>query len=333
MQANDPISPIKHTNTTTQIPVLHAPHPHLLMLLFDDQQRHSLPNRLRELEARFQACPTGVVEDHSLVGLCASFGLAETLTKLNAFHEAPSEDGMLALWKLVEEKRRRIQSGAPISQIRDATGQRPIRDFIRTVSPHTNTSATSAQNDPLHVIGACSTPIDCSKHIKISPFFGDNTRYQTTHTHTPIVCLGIDDDPFIRSGHALVFARLGATKSRSLGATREEQVAFVDVAMGLLDMQLNPIESGRQADVLLVDQHIELHDKPHLLGTAVVTELHRRGFNGVIVVVSGARDPNLTKLRTCPGVDMVADKSVLSSRGFVTKIQDALAAKRSEQIT
>jgi len=109
--------------------------------------------------------------------------------------------------------------------------------------------------------------------------------------------------------------QLGATASRSLGETREEQLAFTDVALGLLDLQLQPTANGRPADVLLMDQRIELDGQPHLIGTTVAEELHRRGFGGVVVIVSGTGKVKLTELRTLPGIDLVMGKSdVFSGR-------------------
>lgn len=43
-------------------------------------------------------------------------------------------------------------------------------------------------------------------------------------------------------------------------------------------MKLKPAEGGSPANVLLMDQFIELDGQPHLLGTTVAEELRRRGF-------------------------------------------------------
>ena len=45
-----------------------------------------------------------------------------------------------------------------------------------------------------------------------------------------LVCVGVDDDPFMREAQSSAFARLGATTSRVVGATAEEQRAFVALA-------------------------------------------------------------------------------------------------------
>ena len=84
--------------------------------------------------------------------------------------------------------------------------------------------------------------------------------------------------------------------------------------------------------MLLVDQLIDFGGQPHLIGTTVVAELNRRGFNGVVIIVSGARQSNLTELCACHGVDMAVCKSKLLTRGIVENIKDLIAAKRAGNV-
>jgi len=198
----------------------------LLERLFDDASRHSLPYRLRELEERFHLCPTGVVDVHNLVGLCASFGLHETLAKLKMFRVAPSEAGIVELWALLDTKRQRLQVGEPVSPISSPVSICDTRSRIddTCIRPSTREFACPVPRESgLGVVAGasrlvryqesgesrvCVSPTRVSHigPIAISPFFDSRAS------------VGIDDDTFIRDRHAHVFAKLGATASTSLGA-------------------------------------------------------------------------------------------------------------------
>ena len=219
----------------------------LLARIFCDASLHSIPNRLRELEARFRSCPTGVVDVHSLVGLCASFGLHETLTNLEMFRAAPSEAGIAALWSLLDTKRQRLKVGEPVSQISASVKIHDTREHVEDtyIGPSTREffysvprgsglgavagASRLVRNGQSSESSVCLSPtrVDRSGQIMVSPFSNSGETFQRPQPTEPIVCVGIDDDAFIRDRHVYVFAKLGATASISLGATREEQVAFV----------------------------------------------------------------------------------------------------------
>ena len=133
----------------------------------------------------------------------------------------------------------------------------------------------------------------------------------------------------MRYKYSETFVKLGATSSACVGATAEEQLAFVDLALGLLDpTSLAPTPNGREADVALLDQRIDFKYEPHLLGTDLAVQLRARGFKGVVVIISGEDENGLQRLRATPGVDMVVGKAVLQGNGLVDRLRKALAAKR-----
>jgi hypothetical protein len=314
----------------------------ILARVFDDGQNHSLPMRLRELAARYRASPIGeVVEMHSLVGLCETFGLHGMLAKLASFRAAPSEEGLVDLCSLLEVKRQRLASGVPVS-----AGECRVPVSGACCSPEDGAfiaDARFATDDRLVVsrplfsdagrgpVVGCVSPFFCDRMVSSSKTSGADSADTDDDA---LLCVGLDDDRFMRRGHAMVFSRLGATSSRVFGETREEQVGFVDVALGLrgLDLELKETDgcAVRAADVVLVDQFIDLCGDPHLLGTDVVSELRRRGFCGVVVIVSGASKATMSEVRkSCPGADFVVGKSeVLVSRGLVSKVRSALDAKK-----
>jgi hypothetical protein len=89
----------------------------ILLCVFNDVQKHALPMRLRELGARYRSDPHGVVDMHSMVGLCKTFGLHGMLAELESFRTAPSEVGMASLWSVMETTRQRLQSGMHVSVV------------------------------------------------------------------------------------------------------------------------------------------------------------------------------------------------------------------------
>ena len=113
--------------------------------------------------------------------------------------------------------------------------------------------------------------------------------------------------------------------SGAIGGNQAERDRIVDVALGALDLQLQPIAEGRPADVLLLDQNIGAD----LLGTDVAAAARKRGFGGVTVVLTGSSRGDVARLGALPHVDVCAEKGtpmpVLSAR-----LRRALAAKERE---
>ena len=69
--------------------------------------------------------------------------------------------------------------------------------------------------------------------------------------HTPL-CLGLDDSETLQMLLDSVFSKIGAdAESRSLGATAEEQDGFIDLALG-------KGEINREADIVVLDQNLNL---------------------------------------------------------------------------
>ena len=136
-----------------------------------------------------------------------------------------------------------------------------------------------------------------------------------------LVCVSVDDDPMIREAHEDLFLRIGATSSRVMGATAEEQLDFVKVA-------LSDPELGRAADIAVLDQHIELDGRPHLLGSEIAVQLRTEGFKGIICVVSSDDSANLAALRATPGVDMVVSKAALYE-DLAARLSSAFAVRAS----
>eukprot|EP00966_Prymnesium_polylepis_P308732 7134352-Prymnesium_polylepis.1 len=116
-------------------------------------------------------------------------------------------------------------------------------------------------------------------------------------------------------------------RSCVLGATREEQEAFIDVAIGLRGVQLELMSSGQQADVVLIDENIDCDEQEHLKGQEVARTLRERGFHGVVGVMSGSSNQRLTELRETYGIDLVFSKNTPPAT-VATGVRCAIAARR-----
>ena len=154
---------------------------------------------------------------------------------------------------------------------------------------------------------------------------------------TPLVCLGIDDEDMPRMVQEMFFRMtLKADMARSavLGETVEEQLAFVDVALGRrglhslrrsTDANADDADDARspltppasdappaalvQADVVLLDENINEDTKPEpLTGSALAGRLAAHGFRGVTCILTGASLDEIDSLRQRPGVDLVFSK-------------------------
>ena len=95
------------------------------------------------------------------------------------------------------------------------------------------------------------------------------------------------------------------------------------VALGTLDLKLQPVAEGRPADVLLLDQNIG----KDLLGTELAAAARARGFKGVTCVLTGSSKGEVARLGALPHVDVCAEKGTpIIELG--ARLSRALAAKR-----
>ena len=108
-----------------------------------------------------------------------------------------------------------------------------------------------------------------------------------------------------------------------IGGQQAERDNFVDVALGTLDLKLQPVAEGRPADVLLLDQNIG----KDLLGTELAAAARARGFKGVTCVLTGSSKGEVARLGALPHVDVCAEKGTpIIELG--ARLSRALAAKR-----
>jgi len=148
-------------------------------------------------------------------------------------------------------------------------------------------------------------------------FKSTHSNSSTTHSasgHGKLLFVaGIDDSSFARQvATSVLFPLLGADMhlSKALGETASEQQGFLEFALGQVDAAMQPLPPPhRQADVVLLDQNITLHDEPHLLGSQLATDLRERGYLGVICIISGVDEERRAVLESQPCVDMVQPKS------------------------
>jgi len=135
---------------------------------------------------------------------------------------------------------------------------------------------------------------------------------EPAQTASSLVCAALDDDFMSRMIYNGLFSEfLHADPDRSvvLGANAREQLSFVDVVLGnkraSLEDAMPPL---RPADIVLLDQNIDLDQKAHLLGSDVAGQLHAAGYRGVTCIITGASQQQIQELSTKPGVDLVLEK-------------------------
>lgn len=104
-------------------------------------------------------------------------------------------------------------------------------------------------------------------------------------------------------------------RSGTLGASREEQLAFVDVALGRRTVALAEVPAPwRAADIAIVDQNLWADEHPALLGTELIRQLRAHGFEGVCCILTGASDDEINAMASHPGVDLALPKTTSAKK-------------------
>jgi len=93
-----------------------------------------------------------------------------------------------------------------------------------------------------------------------------------------------------------------------IGGNQAELDAFVDLALGRLDADMNPAAEPRQADITILDQNLLLDNREYLVGTELVTELRAQGFRGKCLLVTASVGSQLVEIRNTAGIDAVMSK-------------------------
>lgn len=149
-------------------------------------------------------------------------------------------------------------------------------------------------------------------------------------------CVGLDDEDMPRMILRVLFtyhldADLDA--SCSIGESIQEQEAFIDVAMGVRNPDLSYTEGEPvQADVVLMDENINESANPPILGSLLSAELRMCGFQGIIVIFTGAPSSTIQNLRSQSGVDLAFGKadSLLSIAADITSLYDQRCAAAAQ---
>ena len=120
-----------------------------------------------------------------------------------------------------------------------------------------------------------------------------------------LVCIGIDDDPFMHVIHSQIFGAIGADEqnSRSFDETVDRE-AFVDVVMGRLDAELMRPVKRRRADVVFLDMNIS----EALNGLDLAARLHAEAFGGLVCLLTASDPSEVDVWRDRPGVDLIVEK-------------------------
>ena len=258
----------------------------MLTTLYDEQGGPcALATTLQQLADRFRDVGDGSsLRDlvHRFIG-DASAGCAPALVWLaRQFQAAPSVQGIASLSHTLVATRAQLQ----------AVGVLPPPDHD---SGNSSTTYTEEMG-----IGA--------------------TTCHSTVEHSGLVCLGLDSHWSGRAMQTMFFEEcLGADMSRSLsmGEGARDEEMFMEVALGRLDGDLQPVPVGEQhhVDVVVVNQYIR-NPGPQLegwdhgrLGSDLAEQLDARGFRGVFCLITALNPEALADVHTLPGVDIALPKS------------------------
>jgi len=176
----------------------------------------------------------------------------------------------------------------------------PVADCSdrRSASPASGTSAPTADAAP-------AVPPAAAHAVR-------SLRAPPPSPSQPPVVAALDDDDLAR--HVLstcLECTLGCDmrRSRAVGKTLDEQLAFVDFALGLLDADMQPVSSPLPpVDAVILDQNINLDHSPPIFGSDVAAQLRKRGFKGAVIILTGESEQKLDELRLTSLAEAVLEK-------------------------
>mmetsp|Transcript_46449 Transcript_46449/g.121927 ORF Transcript_46449/g.121927 Transcript_46449/m.121927 type:complete len:341 (+) Transcript_46449:2236-3258(+) len=131
-------------------------------------------------------------------------------------------------------------------------------------------------------------------------------RRGCTQERGPLVCIAVDDDPFLRVAHNMFFESvLGANMAQSgaMGVTEAELLAFCDVAMG---RKAHFGHSAHVADLLFIDH--DLGPDATMMGTELARRVDADGFPGLICIVTAASKNEHEQILSLPYVHLLVEK-------------------------
>ena len=274
----------------------------MLTTLYNEQGRPcALATTLQQLADRFRDVGDGSSLRHLVHRFIgdASAGCAPALVWLaQQFQAAPSVQGIASLSHTLIATRAQLQ----------AVGVLPPPD-------HGSGNSSTTYTDEMGIGATC----------------------QSTVEHSGLVCLGLDSHWSGRAMQTMFFEQcLGADMSRSLsmGEGARDEDMFMEVALGRLDGDLQPVPVGEQhhVDVVVVNQYIctpgpQLEGWDHgRLGSDLAEQLDARAFRGVVCVITALNPEALADVRTVPGVDIALPKSTPHA-DIAARVLEAVEAK------
>lgn len=136
-----------------------------------------------------------------------------------------------------------------------------------------------------------------------------------------LICVAIDDDPFLRVTHRMFFMNVmkaDMAHSGAMGVSDAELTAFSDVAMGRRPTYfeedssvgdssgMSKRDAAFVADVLFIDHDLGLGSE--MMGTELARRVHAEGFPGLICIVTAASREEHDKFQNLPHVHLVVEK-------------------------
>lgn len=296
--------------------------------------------------------PTEPVCFHHLVGTAMAFGVCEVARLARIAAQSPTLDSMESLRCAVLAASDRLEAvdydRRHVELVRQWTYTPPPTASVASIPvlPSVAGSCAICQDEgsaPLLTLPCCSARFHVQCLVETAcdgkcPCCQAPVRAMHAGREQAIVevvpaaprMLGLADTLLWRQLHTHAFIQLGAdmAHSVSLGATATEQAAFVDVALGRLDVHLRPVPLSMQQpiDIVLLDSSINLGGRK--LGAAHLISLLRvTGYTNLICVFTGMSSRLRYRMRTNPQTDLVLAKG-LAPEELGMRVRLALATQR-----
>mmetsp|Transcript_50068 Transcript_50068/g.138746 ORF Transcript_50068/g.138746 Transcript_50068/m.138746 type:complete len:578 (-) Transcript_50068:21-1754(-) len=201
------------------------------------------------------------------------------------------------------------QGGASVlhdaEQLSDGLGLDTVRAALRVTGGEASLRGFLGSDDKPRTVFSLSHPSEHASEVQIRLFKSSIRPSQkleaNLESRRPPVCVGIDDSRILQGALSAVFEMLGAApESVTVGSSLQELDGCFDLILGG--------ESRPRADIAVIDQNLDWDGSPYMQGTKMAERLRAAGFDGIIIIYTGASLSEMAQIRECPYADDHVEK-------------------------
>jgi len=278
-----------------------------------------------EIDAEFD-CPTRIITDANMLCLI----LEEALSNARKYRAKGSSLEM-RLWVTSGEKGERLRlaltninlegmdvltpeqcadafapgtKGSHRSEMSDGLGLDTVKAALKVTDGEASLRGFLGSDERPRTVFTVSLPAETSLEVDRKITERSEKAEQALKASTkrrPPVCVGVDDSHVLQGALSAVFRMMNAaSESVTMGSTLQELDACVALVLGGADRP--------PADIVVLDQNLDWDGSPYMKGTSIAEQLRQAGFEGLVVIYSGASLSEMDLIRECVHADDHVEK-------------------------